>query len=86
VGQYHVELGGLDALVFTAGIGENSVILRRQICQSLSALGITLDNNANENGTGDRLISAPGSKAEVWVIAANEELGVARETYKLAKI
>jgi acetate kinase len=84
IGQYHVELGGLDALVFTAGIGENSPILRGLICESAAAaLGLVLDREANESGKGDRLISAPGSKAEIWVIAANEELGVARETYRL---
>jgi acetate kinase len=84
IGQYYVELGGLDALVFTAGIGENSPILRGLICESAAeALGLVLDREANESGKGDRLISAPGSKAEVWVVAANEELGVARETYKL---
>jgi acetate kinase len=83
IGQYYVELGGLDALVFTAGIGENSPILRGQVCESAAALGIVLDREANESGKGDRLISAGDSKAEVWVITANEELGVARETYKL---
>jgi acetate kinase len=84
IGQYYVELGGLDTLVFTAGIGENSPILRSLICESAAAaLGLVLDREANESEKGDRLISAPGSKVEVWVIAANEELGVARETYKL---
>jgi acetate kinase len=85
IGQYFVELGGLDALVFTAGIGENSPILRRRICESVQSLGLEMDTTANEAGTGDRLISAPDSKAELWVIAANEELGVARESYKLAQ-
>jgi acetate kinase len=85
IGQYYVELGGLDALVFTAGIGENSPLLRGRICESVQSLGIKLDGQANETGRGDRLISAPDSGAEVWVIAANEELGVARETYKLTK-
>ncbi|GHV85774.1 hypothetical protein AGMMS50230_13820 [Spirochaetia bacterium] len=81
IGQYFVELGGLDRLVFTGGIGENSPLLRGRICESVQSLGIALDKKANTDGKGDRLISSPESKAEVWVIAANEELGVARETY-----
>jgi acetate kinase len=93
IGQYYVELGGLDALVFTGGIGENSPFLRRRIGESVQSLGIELDDEANAagmdangrnaNGTRGRLISSPASKAAVWVIAANEELGVARESYKL---
>jgi acetate kinase len=82
IGQYFVELGGLDRLVFTGGIGENSPLLRSRICESVGSLGIALDAEANA-GKGDRLISSAESKVEVWVIAANEELGVARETYAL---
>jgi acetate kinase len=59
-------------------------MLRKEICRSAAVLGIKLDDRANETGSGDRLISAADSKAEVWVIAANEELGVARESYALA--
>ncbi|MDR2020313.1 MAG: acetate/propionate family kinase [Treponema sp.] len=101
IGQYYVELGGLDALVFTGGIGENSPLLRRRICESVQSLGIELDDEANDMdvndmdatgmdaagmdaaGRGDRLISSAASKAAVWVIPANEELGVARESFKL---
>jgi acetate kinase len=84
IGQYYVELGGLDRLVFTGGIGENSSILRGRICESVQSLGISIDGEANTS-TGDRLISSEESKVQVWVIAANEELGVVRETYKLVK-
>jgi acetate kinase len=90
IGQYYVELGGLDALVFTGGIGENSPLLRERICESVQSLGIELDGEANAGGmdvndigAGGKLISSAASAAAVWVIAANEELGVARESYKL---
>jgi acetate kinase len=83
IGQYFVELGGLDVLAFTGGIGENSPLLRGRICASVQSLGVELDGKANEEGKGDRIISSPSSKVQIRVIAANEELGVARETYKL---
>jgi acetate kinase len=80
IGQYYVELGGLDQLVFTGGIGEKSPLVRERVCASVQSLGITLDREANENGRGNRLISAGASRAEVWVVEANEELGVAQQT------
>jgi acetate kinase len=83
IGQYFVELGGLDVLAFTGGIGEKSPLLRGRICASVQSLGVELDGKANEEGRGDRIISSPSSKVQVRVIAANEELGVARETYAL---
>jgi acetate kinase len=85
IGQYYVELGGLDQLVFTGGIGEKSPLIRERVCGSVQSLGIVLDREANEMGEGDREISAPGSKAEIWVLEANEELGVARQTYGAVK-
>ena len=83
IGAMLVELGGCDALVFTAGIGENNPDLRAAICANLGELGIALDparNEALRGSEGD--ISAAGSRAKVLVIPANEELVVARETVR----
>jgi len=77
-------LGGIDGLVFTAGIGENSAEIRRRICHSSAWLGIELDEEAN-NRRGPR-ISKPGSKVSVWVVQTNEELMIARHTARLLGI
>jgi len=71
-------LGGIDGLVFTAGIGENSPDIRRRICQASSWLGVELDEVANAK-KGPR-ISTPRSKVSSWVIPTNEELMIARHT------
>lgn len=73
--------GGLDALVFTAGIGENAPSIRASVCRGLAWLGLTLDESANARG-GPR-ISAPGSSISAWVIPTDEELMVARHTAAL---
>ena len=80
IGAYAAAMGGIDALAFTAGIGENSARLRAQCCESLEFLGIRLDPTANESGSGDRVISPQGGPVDVVVLATNEELVVARET------
>jgi len=83
VGAYVSVLGGLDALVFTAGIGENSAILRAALCRKLEWLGVRLDETANAvNGP---CISAPDSKVSVWVIPTNEELMIAQHTLSLTR-
>lgn len=82
IGAYVMELGGLDALAFTGGIGENSVRLRKMILERMAFMGIKLDETANVSGNGERKISAPGSAADVFVIPANEEYMVVNETYK----
>ncbi|MCB1941317.1 MAG: acetate kinase [Candidatus Accumulibacter sp.] len=74
-------LGGLDALVFTAGIGENSAHIRRLVCEQARWLGIDLDPAANEQA-GPRISSA-GSRVSAWVVPTNEELMIARHTRKL---
>ncbi|MBK9167970.1 MAG: acetate/propionate family kinase [Bryobacterales bacterium] len=81
IGAYAAAMGGLDAIAFTGGIGENSATLRRAICEPLGFLGVALDRAANEEGSGDRRISAPDAGVAVFVIAANEELVVARRAY-----
>ena len=82
IGAYYMQLGGLDALAFTGGIGENSARLRGRIMERLGHIGVVPDEAANREGRGDRLISAPDSRVEVHVIAAGEELMVVRETYR----
>jgi acetate kinase len=83
VGAYASVLGGLDALVFTAGIGENSPAVRAALCDSLAWLGVKLDKSANASG-GPR-ISAADSSVSVWVIPTNEELMIARHTLALIR-
>ncbi len=82
IGAYVMELGGLDALAFTGGIGENSARLRKMILERMAFMGIMLDETANASSDGERKISAPGSAADVFVIPANEEYMVVNETYK----
>ena len=81
IGALTAALGGIDGLVFTAGIGENSAEIRRRICASSSWLGIDLDPDLNVN-QGPR-ISAVTSKVSVWVIPTNEELMIAQHTGSL---
>lgn len=82
IGAYHAELGGLDHLVFTGGIGENSSLVRESVCGKLEHLGLRLDPTANAApAAAIRKISLPDSPASIWVIPANEELGVARKTF-----
>lgn len=81
VGAYYVALGGLGALVFTAGIGENDPLIRQSICNRLSVFGITLDCDLNKQSTsGTFNISGENSKVKVLVVPANEELEIARQS------
>ena len=80
IGAFYLELNGLDALVFTAGIGENNSALRQAVCARLDGLGILLDQAGNQSVRAvEATISSPASKVKVFVIPANEELVVARE-------
>jgi acetate kinase len=81
IGALAAVLGGIDGLVFTAGIGENSPEIRRRICESSAWLGVDLDPEANAGG-GPR-ISRSNSKVSAWVIPTNEELMIARHTGRL---
>ena len=81
LGSLAAALRGLDAIVFTAGIGENSVRLRERVCHDASWLGVALDAAANAAG-GPR-ISAEGSRVSAWVIPTNEELMIARHTRRV---
>lgn len=82
IGSYIAVLDGVDAITFTAGIGTNSPRLRAEVCRHLTYLGLELDEQANTEGTGERLISSPASKVAVAVVPTNEELMIARETVK----
>jgi acetate kinase len=84
LGQFLVELNGADALIFTAGIGENNPDLRAQVCADLDFCGLQLDEdlNATIRGT-EAKISAPGSLIDVWVLPTNEEIIIARSVHAL---
>jgi acetate kinase len=80
IGSYFLQLNGLDALVFTAGIGENQAGVRQDICRNLENLGLVLDRKLNEEAKArEAVISAPASAVKIMVIPTNEELVVARE-------
>jgi acetate kinase len=81
LGSLAAALGGLDAIVFTAGIGENSRGLRERVCKDAAWLGVDLD--AAANGRNDPRISAAGSRVSAWVVATNEELMIARHTRRV---
>ena len=85
IGAFAAELGGLDCLAFTGGIGENSAVIRKMVCERLEYMGVRLSARRNTKEKGDRSISKKRSKVRVYVIAANEELGVARKTYGCKK-
>jgi acetate kinase len=82
LGAYAAVMGGIEAIAFTGGIGENSAKLRAACCAGLEFLGVTLDAARNEKGTGDRLVSADASRVAVLAMATNEELIVARRAYR----
>lgn len=82
IGAFYMDLGKLDYLVFTAGIGEHSAHIRRLVCEKLKAIGVELDAQKNEACHGEAVISAENSAVKVLVIPANEELGIARRTYE----
>lgn len=85
VGGYYAQLGGADAIVFTGGIGENDANIRKLVCNRLKdAFGVILDEELNASSRGKEvLLSTPESKIQVWLIPTNEELMIARDTYRL---
>jgi acetate kinase len=80
IGAFHVQLGGLERLVFTGGIGENNRNVRAAVCQKLAVLGVELDEDANLRNAD--IISKPGSRVAVHVVAADEEAVVVRKTFQ----
>ncbi len=83
IGAYTAAMNGVDAICFTAGIGENNAFIRTTVCESLSYLGISLDEEANAKRGEEVIISAPESRVKVLVVPTNEELAIARETVAL---
>lgn len=84
IARYYVLLGGADAIVFTAGVGENSKEVRAEVIEGLSALGIYLDKDANDCRGCEKLISSKESKVKCYIIPTNEEVMIARDTYNLS--
>ncbi|MCM1324681.1 MAG: acetate kinase [Acetobacter sp.] len=83
IGAYIAVLGGIDALIFTAGIGENAPMIRQKVCEKLAYLGIVLDEKANNIRPAPQIITTAESAIKVLVIPANEELMIAEETFDL---
>jgi acetate kinase len=78
-------MNGVDAITFTAGVGENDIPIRAMICEYLGYLGITLDKEMNNQRGKESLISTKDSKVKVFIVPTNEELAIARETVGLVK-
>ena len=85
IGAYAAAMNGVDAILFTGGIGENDMDIRARVCADMEYLGVKISaerNNAGSTGR-DEKISADDSKVEVWVVPTNEELLIARDTYEI---
>ena len=85
IGAYAAVMNGVDAIAFTAGIGENNKVMRQAVCDSLSYLGVKLDPEKNNVRGEERVISADDSKVQVLLVPTNEELAIARETLALVE-
>ncbi|MDE5691047.1 MAG: acetate kinase [Alistipes sp.] len=86
IGEYAAEMGGVDLIVFTGGVGENSCEMRESVCSGLEFMGVHFDKSANAGTRGvDKILSAADSKVKVAVVATNEELVIATDTYNLVK-
>lgn len=85
VGQYIVELGGVDLIIFTAGIGEHNPALRAAVCKGLSFMGVKIDEELNNSANSDVVFSTPDSTVKVALIPTDEELVIARDTMHIAE-
>ncbi len=85
IAAYIAELGRVDAIVFTAGVGENSPLIRKMVCDGLNFIGVSIDNELNDVKGKERIISSEDSKVKVLIVPTNEELMIARETMELVK-
>lgn len=83
IGAYAAAMGGINVLIFAGGVGENDSLMRARVCETLGFLGITLDDDANHNGTGERVIST--GRVRVLVVSASEERMIAKDTYELLR-
>ncbi|MBO4486002.1 MAG: acetate kinase [Prevotella sp.] len=85
IGSYAAAMGGVDVIVWTAGVGENQISTRLEACSGLEFLGVKMDAEANNCRGEEKLISAPDSKVQVWVVPTDEEIVIARDTMELVK-
>ncbi|MBD5251751.1 MAG: acetate kinase [Bacteroides sp.] len=85
IGAYAAEMGGVDIIVFTGGVGENQCSLREEVCEPLAFMGVEIDREANQVRGEEKVISTPASKVKVVVIPTDEELMIARDTEALVK-
>ena len=85
IAKYAVAMNGIDYIIFTGGIGENQINVRKGICEQLQFMGVEIDKEANQVRSEEKLISKPESKVKVYVIPTNEELMIAKETQRLIK-
>jgi acetate kinase len=85
IGAYAAAMEGIDAVVFTGGIGENSPEVRKGSCEGLGFLGITIDDSLNESSDKEKLISAKQSPTRVLVVPTNEELVIALDTKEIVE-
>ena len=85
IGAYTAAMNGVDAIAFTAGVGENDIESRKKICEYLGYLGVEIDDEANNCRGKVQMISTPNSKLKVMIYPTNEELAIARETQRLVK-
>ncbi|RYD04797.1 hypothetical protein N752_12795 [Desulforamulus aquiferis] len=84
MGAFTAALGGLDALIFTGGIGENSKDVRERVLKGLAYMGIEIDEDKNKSRGKEVIVSKPGAGVTAMVVPTNEELMIARETLELA--
>jgi acetate kinase len=85
IGAYAATMGGLDGIIFTGGIGENSPDVRQASCENLGLLGIQIDDSLNRSEAKEKNISADGSRTAVLVIPTNEELVIALDTMEIVQ-
>ncbi len=85
IGAYTAAMNGVDAIAFTAGLGENNGIMREYVCSFLGYLGVEIDKEKNGVRGEETIVSTPNSKVKVLVVPTNEELAIARETMELVK-
>ena len=86
IAKYAVAMNGIDYIVFTGGIGENQINIRKGICENIAFMGVDLDLDSNNMRGEEKVISKLDSKIKVYVIPTNEELMIAKETLKLVNI
>ena len=85
IAKYAVAMNGIDYIIFTGGVGENQINIRKGICEKLTFMGVEIDVTANDTRGEEKIISKPNSKVKVYIIPTNEELMIAKETMRLVK-